>query len=269
MFASNSKERIYHVYKKIDKKLKKKQAIICNCTIIDPQPKINTLFSKRIFLNKHQLFQSTINNKYNQFTSKIPHLLNHSNKKSIMNQSNSRIKTNMTLNNLEGINHQLSLKQNKSLAYISDRTEKESSISKSVKQNAISDNESDKKENNVFKKVSSSKLLKANLSQKQLNLYNTGLKTRVRRSSIIDRFMFKLINPDSVIEDYYHVYDSKAEDYYAMFKKQLLKTKLKMTKLIDNVQKAASMNESMMKVHIHNIGKEYRGVTRCKTSSKL
>lgn len=274
MFASKTHERIYHIYKSVDKKFKLNQEILCNSNIINdsqsqllPQSQINKLFKNQLY-EKPKKTLSILHHSKSKVTIKIPQLIRYQNKRSISNISSSFNKTNnMSRQRSKVFKYKSAFNRSKSLVNISDQTEKGSSINKLRKRKATLDIGSNK--TNYKFSIGPSRLLKANLSHKQINLFTAGLKTKVKRSSIIDRFMFKLVNPDAVIEDYYAVHESRAIDHYAMFKRQLIKTTRKMTKIVDSVQKTASLNESMMKIHIHNIGREFRNVSKCKTSSNI
>ena len=91
------------------------------------------------------------------------------------------------------------------------------------------------------------------LNKKDTELNNKFLeKTTVRRASLVDRFTFKVANPDGVIEDYITEQD-KPGDKYKRFKSQLVKGKNKVYKLLYDVKKTQILAETMLNVYVTKI----------------
>mgnify|MGYP006870139193 CR=1 FL=1 len=61
-------------------------------------------------------------------------------------------------------------------------------------------------------------------------------KTSIKRASLVDRFLFKIVNPDGVIEDYITEGD-RPGDKYKRLKNQLIKGKNKVYKLVQDIKK--------------------------------
>lgn len=77
-------------------------------------------------------------------------------------------------------------------------------------------------------------------------------KTTVKRASLVDRFTFKVANPDGVIEDYITEQD-KPGDKYKRFKSQLLKGKNRVYRLLYDVKKTQILAETMLNVYVTKI----------------
>ena len=91
------------------------------------------------------------------------------------------------------------------------------------------------------------------LNKKDTELNNKFLeKTTVKRASLVDRFTFKVANPDGVIEDYITEQD-KPGDKYKRFKSQLVKGKNKVYKLLYDVKKTQILAETMLNVYVTKI----------------
>ena len=97
------------------------------------------------------------------------------------------------------------------------------------------------------------------LNKKDTELNNKFLeKTTVKRASLVDRFTFKVANPDGVIEDYITEED-KPGDKYKRFKSELVKGKNKVYKLLYDVKKTQILAETMLNVYVTKIkGSKYK-----------
>ena len=82
-------------------------------------------------------------------------------------------------------------------------------------------------------------------------------KAKMKRGSLVDRYIFKIANPDGVIEDYITEGD-KPGDKYKRFKNQLIKGKNKIYKLIQDVKRTQMISDTMLGVYITKLkGKKY------------
>lgn len=82
-------------------------------------------------------------------------------------------------------------------------------------------------------------------------------KAKMKRGSLVDRYIFKIANPDGVIEDYITEGD-KPGDKYKRFKNQLIKGKNKIYKLIQDVRRTQMISDTMLGVYITKLkGKKY------------
>ena len=71
-------------------------------------------------------------------------------------------------------------------------------------------------------------------------------KTSIKRASLVDRFLFKIVNPDGVIEDYITEGDKR-------LKNQLIKGKNKVYKLVQDIKKTQILAETMLNVYVTKI----------------
>ena len=74
-------------------------------------------------------------------------------------------------------------------------------------------------------------------------------KGKIKRSSLVDRYMFKIANPDGVMEDYI-IEGDKPGDKYKRFKNQILKGKNKVYRLIQDVKRTQMISDTMISVYI-------------------
>lgn len=82
-------------------------------------------------------------------------------------------------------------------------------------------------------------------------------KAKMKRGSLVDRYIFKIANPDGVIEDYITEGD-KPGDKYKRFRNQLIKGKNKIYKLIQDVKRTQMISDTMLGVYITKLkGKKY------------
>lgn len=77
-------------------------------------------------------------------------------------------------------------------------------------------------------------------------------KTSIKRASLVDRFLFKIVNPDGVIEDYITEGD-RPGDKYKRLKNQLIKGKNKVYKLVQDIKKTQILAETMLNVYVTKI----------------
>lgn len=82
-------------------------------------------------------------------------------------------------------------------------------------------------------------------------------KGKIKRSSLVDRYMFKIANPDGVMEDYI-IEGDKPGDKYKRFKNQILKGKNKVYRLIQDVKRTQMISDTMINVYITRLkGKRF------------
>ena len=82
-------------------------------------------------------------------------------------------------------------------------------------------------------------------------------KANIKRSSLVDKYLFKIANPDGVIEDYY-VDNDKPSDKYKRFRNQITKGKNKVYRLIQEVKRTQTFSDTMIKVYMTKLkGKHY------------
>lgn len=99
-----------------------------------------------------------------------------------------------------------------------------------------------------------SKLIIANINpSKRHEIDNMVNKGRLKRYSILDKLLFQVTRPEGAIEDYYRNNDTKPGDKYALFKRQLIRERNRLTDIINDIKKTQSMNESMLKVFMSKL----------------
>lgn len=82
-------------------------------------------------------------------------------------------------------------------------------------------------------------------------------KANIKRSSLVDKYLFKIANPDGVIEDYY-IDNDKPSDKYKRFRNQITKGKNKVYRLIQEVKRTQTFSDTMIKVYMTKLkGKHY------------
>ena len=82
-------------------------------------------------------------------------------------------------------------------------------------------------------------------------------KANIKRSSLVDKYLFKIANPDGVIEDYY-IDNDKPSDKYKRFRNQITKGKNKVYRLIQEVKRTQTFSDTMIKVFMTKLkGKHY------------
>ena len=74
-------------------------------------------------------------------------------------------------------------------------------------------------------------------------------KGKIKRSSLVDRYVFKIANPDGVMEDYI-IEEDKPGDKYKRFKNQIMKGKNKVYRLIQDVKRTQMISDTMISVYI-------------------
>ena len=97
--------------------------------------------------------------------------------------------------------------------------------------------------------IANKKLFLANVNKSKQLQMNKCLSS-LKRSSMLDRFLLKLIDPNEIIEDY--IGDGKNKQIYQMMKlkRQCVKAKCKVEKLLNDVKKTAVVNDSILKVYL-------------------
>lgn len=91
-------------------------------------------------------------------------------------------------------------------------------------------------------------LIEGPSSQRSDSSTSTSKGFCVKRCSMMDRFLLKLIDPDECLEDYV-IENDKPFDKFSKFKRQCAKEKRRVDGLIDDLNKAVSMNEKLLKVY--------------------
>lgn len=86
------------------------------------------------------------------------------------------------------------------------------------------------------------------MSQRTDSSTSTQKGFSVKRFSMMDRFILKLVDPDECVEDYVNESD-KPFDKYTKFKRQCVKEKKRLSELIDDLNKAVSLNENLLKIY--------------------
>lgn len=86
------------------------------------------------------------------------------------------------------------------------------------------------------------------MSQRTDSSTSTQKGFSVKRFSMMDRFILKLIDPDECVEDYVNEND-KPFDKYTKFKRQCMKEKKRVSELINDLNKAVSLNEKLLKIY--------------------
>ena len=92
-------------------------------------------------------------------------------------------------------------------------------------------------------------LIEGPSSQRSDSSTSTSKGFSVKRCSMMDRFLLKLIDPDECLEDYV-IENDKPFDKYSKFKRQCAKEKRRVDGLIDDLNKVVSMNEKLLKIYI-------------------
>lgn len=92
-------------------------------------------------------------------------------------------------------------------------------------------------------------LIEGPSSQRSDSSTSTSKGFSVKRCSLMDRFLLKLIDPDECLEDYV-IENDKPFDKYSKFKRQCAKEKRRVDGLIDDLNKVVSMNEKLLKIYI-------------------
>ena len=112
---------------------------------------------------------------------------------------------------------------------------------------------------NFFYKQKENKLTMINLyKMKRKNLLDSeesikeikegNKKLKFSKSSLVDRYILKLISPDEIMEDY--IQDKgKPFDRFTKFKKQANKEKIRIDNLLDNLTKIVSENEKQLHIY--------------------
>lgn len=86
------------------------------------------------------------------------------------------------------------------------------------------------------------------MSQRTDSSTSTQKGFSVKRFSMMDRFILKLVDPDECIEDYVNESD-KPFDKYTKFKRQCAKEKKRLSELINDLNKAVSLNQNLLKIY--------------------
>ena len=90
----------------------------------------------------------------------------------------------------------------------------------------------------------------------------------IKRSSMMDRFILRLIDPEECMDDY--VNDSeKPFDKYTKFKMQCVKKKKKVDEIINDLRKAVSMNEKLLQIYTTRLKGKMRARRRVKFDSNV
>ena len=76
----------------------------------------------------------------------------------------------------------------------------------------------------------------------------------MRPSSLMDKFILRSAEPDEVIEDSVHS-ANKPFDRYSKFKKTCKREKIRVDNLVHDLNKANSVNEELIRIHINSIKK--------------
>lgn len=71
-----------------------------------------------------------------------------------------------------------------------------------------------------------------------------------KRSAIIDRYMFKMVNPDGTIDDYITEDETKPRDKYKRFRNQLVKEKNKIYRLKQDVKRKQTLTDTAITIPI-------------------
>lgn len=96
-------------------------------------------------------------------------------------------------------------------------------------------------------------IIQLNPTQQDTNSISPFLpKASIKRASLVDRFLFKIVNPDGVIEDYITEGD-RPGDKYKRLKNQLIKGKNKVYKLVQDIKKTQILAETMLNVYVTKI----------------
>lgn len=106
------------------------------------------------------------------------------------------------------------------------------------------------KSESKFNEIANKKLFLANVNKSKQLQMNKCLSS-LKRSSMLDRFLLKLMDPNEIIEDYIGD-DGKNRQMYQMMKlkRQCVKAKWKVEKLLNDVKKTAVINNSKLKVYV-------------------
>ena len=106
------------------------------------------------------------------------------------------------------------------------------------------------KSESKFNGIVNKKLFLANVNKSKQLQMNKCLSS-LKRSSMLDRFLLKLMDPNEIIEDYIGD-DGKNRQMYQMMKlkRQCVKAKWKVEKLLNDVKKTAVINNSKLKVYV-------------------
>ena len=78
---------------------------------------------------------------------------------------------------------------------------------------------------------------------------------KVKRSALIDRYMFKMVNPDGTIEDFITEDEAKPKDKYKRFRNQLVKEKNKIYRLKQDVKRKQMLTDTAITIPIPRIKK--------------
>ena len=110
---------------------------------------------------------------------------------------------------------------------------------------------------NKSKRCSIMKIIDNSAFRKGLrtSLQSTGFSNVIKRSSLVDKFMIKLLNPDAIFEDYISN-DDRPGDKYKRFKHQLVKEKRKIYTCLQDVKRAQMITDTMVKVYVTQIKKK-------------
>ena len=95
-------------------------------------------------------------------------------------------------------------------------------------------------------KIKRKNLLDSEESIKEIREGNKKLK--FSKSSLVDRYILKLINPDEIMEDYIQD-NGKPFDRFTKFKKQANKEKIRVGTLLDDLTKVVSENQNQLHIY--------------------
>ena len=76
-----------------------------------------------------------------------------------------------------------------------------------------------------------------------------------KRSALIDRYMFKMVNPDGTIDDYITEDETKPRDKYKRFRNQLVKEKNKIYRLKQDVKRKQMLTDTAITIPIPKLKK--------------
>ena len=219
---------------------------------------INNVEKIEFFFNN-----SLIKNKINH----IPMLKTSKNMKKSISMDNI-LKENKTYKYLNKSNIQNLTKENQDIGFLNTYSKilykgleikKINSTPKFIKINLKKNNSSISQLKNMFEQTKENKMTMINLNKiKRKNLLDTeesikeikkiNTKLKFSKSSLLDRYILKLIDPDEIMEDY--IQDKgKPFDRFTKFKKQANKEKIRVDKLLDDLTKIASDNEKQLHIY--------------------